>query len=397
MWNPIDDIGDFIGDTVDAVKQVIKSGGVKNATRDVANRAATSGAGGGYAAPARSIASQAALRAYEEQSKRYKDLALLADAVLTGGLADPLARAGTANITGDDAARQKALIDTAAVVGLNLAGEGLGLGLEKGVEALARKKALEELGMVLGLHHSIFPGIKKVKKGTIPTGQMGITAGDQVPGYSYLWLNEFPRTGVEPTTNRNWTEILRSWYSDRNQIEQVQKMLNSGAQPVLGPNGELPAVGPAAANIIAEIQFQYKVMIDKWMELPRNAQNAVTYITKVPGKKVELDPNLAQDIIYRLTNFPWAEGIENTGARIKGTQKVLAEVPTGAVNNIQYPYGVDVQALLDEYINQAIKQSQLPGQIIRKGGNIGNAIQGLSSISAGKLAQLARLQAQNER
>jgi len=159
----------------------------------------------------------------------------------------------------------------------------------------------------------------------------------------------------------------------------------------------LPAVGPAAANIIAEIPFQYKVMIDKWMELPRNAQNAVTYITKVPGKKVELDPNLAQDIIYRLTNFPWAEGIENTGARIKGTQKVLAEVPTGAVNNIQYPYGVDVQALLDEYINQAIKQSQLPGQIIRKGGNIGNAIQGLSSISAGKLAQLARLQAQNER
>jgi hypothetical protein len=398
MWNPIDDIGDFIDDAVDAVKQVIKSGGVKNATRDVANRAATQGAGGGYAAPARAAASEAALKAYEKQSKTYKDLALLADVVLTGGLADPIGRAGAAHVTGNDAARKKALIDFGINAGLAFAGEGLGLGLEKGIEALARRKALQELGMVMGVHHSIFPGAKKINVSTIPTGQMGITAGDQVPGYSYLWLNEFPTTGIEPTTNRNWADVLQSWYNDRNQIEQVQKMLNYGAQPVVGPNGELPRVGPAVANIIAEIPFQYKTMIDRWMELPRGAEKAVTYITKVPGKKVELDPNLTRDIVARLQNFPWAEGIETTGARIKGPQTVLAEVPTGVINNIQYPYGVDVQALLDEYISQYIKQTQLPGQIIRQGERIGGAVRDAgAAVSAAKLAQLARMQAERER
>lgn len=398
MWNPIDDVGDWISDAVNAVKQVVASGGVKNAARDVTNRVSTSGAGGGYAAPARTMAAEAALDAYNQQSKRYKDLALLADAVVTGGLADPIGRAGAAHVTGNDAARKKALIDFGINAGLAFAGEGLGLGLEKGIEALARRKALQELGMVMGVHHSVTPGITEILPSTIPTGRIGVTAGDQVPGYSYLWLNEFPTTGIEPTTNRNWADVLQSWYNDRNQIEQVQKMLNYGAQPVVGPNGEIPRVGPAIANIIAEIPFQYKTMIDRWMELPRGAEKAVTYITKVPGKKVELDPNLTRDIVARLQLFPWAEGVETTGARIKGPQTVLAEVPTGVINNIQYPYGVDVQALLDEYISQYIKQTQLPGQIVRQGKRVGGIVRDAgAAVSAAKLAQLARMQAQNER
>jgi hypothetical protein len=400
MWNPIDDVGDWISDAVDAVKQVIKSGGVKNATRDVANRAATQGAGGGYAAPARARASEAALQAYNKQSKTYKDLALLADVLLTGGIADPIARAGSAYVTGDDAATQQALIDFGINTGLALTGDAAGLGLEAAVKELARRKALKEAGMVMGVHHSVFPGANRINVSTVPTGQLGITAGDQVPGYSYLWLNEFPKTGIEPTTKRPWAEVLESWYGDRNQMDQVTKMLNYGAQPVVGPNGEVPRVAPALANIIAEIPFQYRTMIDRWMELPAGKESAVTYITKVPGKKVEIDPNLSRDIVARLKNFPGMEGIETTGSRIKGPQTVLAEVPTGIINNIQYPYGVDVQALLDEYIAQYIKQAELPGNILMRGAqnaeNIRNTAQAVSPYAA-RLAALAKLQQMNER
>lgn len=201
--NPFDDIGDWISDAIDAVRQVKKSGGVRNATRDVANRAATAGAGGGYAAPARVAASEAALRAYEEQSKRYKDLALLADAVVTGGISDPIARLGAAEVTNNSKAKKKALADLAVVLGINAAGEGAGMALEH-----VLPKAIQGLGNVLdreiGIHHSMTPALNIIE----PSGvRPQTTAMDAIPGYTYFWSTR-PGDVVREAVHNNNKSLL---------------------------------------------------------------------------------------------------------------------------------------------------------------------------------------------
>jgi hypothetical protein len=240
MWNPIDGIGDFIDDTVDAVKQVIRSGGVKNATRDVANRAATQGAGGGYAAPARAAASEAALRAYEKQSKTYKDIALLADAVLTGGVSDPIARAGAARVSGDSAAQQKALIDLLVASGLALGGQKLGevveAPVERGLSALIGKLNQIIAPTVGRFEYGISPiavgdmdVIKPLTKPIMPNGDIWYVGGPNasLPGsFTFRTVNDAPNpAGRAAWETGEYFKLLNKYLQIKNKDPRIQMLI----------------------------------------------------------------------------------------------------------------------------------------------------------------------------
>jgi hypothetical protein len=366
MWNPIDDIGDFIGDTVDAVKQVIKSGGVRNATRDVANRAATSGAGGGYAAPARSMASQAALRAYEKQSKAYKDIALLADALLTGGVSDPIARAGAARVSGNSAAQRKALEDLAITGAINLASAGVGKAVSKGAEvglnALAKRKALEELSNIIGFHHSWTPGLSVINPSVVQTGKVAATAADQIPGYAYLWAGDFPSKGIDTASGLPWREIASRFMGDINQTELVKLMAMNGVPQPTDAAGFIQRIRPFEQSAIGEVPYQFLKKVENWMP-PSPYDEGYTYIVKAPAKTLSMDENLfTQSGINLFEKFMPATSLKN-----KGPLEVLDEIPTGPLNPGLRFAGMDPNALLDSYINQVLLQKGRASNIIAKG------------------------------
>jgi hypothetical protein len=346
MWNPIDGIGDFIDDTVDAVKQVIRSGGVKNATRDVANRAATQGAGGGYAAPARAAASEAALRAYEKQSKAYKDIALLADAVLTGGVSDPIARAGAARVSGDSAAQQKALIDLLVASGLALGGQKLGevveAPVERGLSALIGK-----------LNQIIAPTVGRFEYGISP-----IAVGDM------------------------------------DVIKPITEVLPNGAiWDVGGPNSFLPGSfafrtvndAPNPAGRAAWEAGEYFKLLNKYLQV-KNKDPRIQML--IPDVKEGVAITKIPKGTFFESRSPMG-GRTETGARTSADQQILARIFPTTIDNGQQLSFINNPTFRDIYpLLEAIRQS-VPASI--------QPAVGSAAPITSKLAQLAMFQERNNR
>lgn len=378
--NPFDDI-------IDAIKGLLTAGSVENY---VADKTSIGGA-----------KNEAAMDAYKTIRNVANYGTTAADIAYTGGVVKPAAKLLLAqNMIASKEEKAKAIKEAkkefALAAGTAAAGLGAGKAVQKGIEALAKRRVLQELDSILGVHHSWTPGIKQVNPSTIPTGTMGATAGDQVPGYTYIWLGEHPVAGVDKASGLPWEEIRRMYYSSPNQRAAIVKLLKSGAQPQMTPEGFYPAVNPWQETILAEVPFQYKHQIDRWMDDPRYAKG-FSYIVKAPGKKVELDENLFTQPIFGQGQVNlFDQGILGTGARVKGPVQVIDEVPTGELNNVQYPYGVDVNELFDRFVQAILNQRQIPIDIAETAGRRVAAVD-RATVPATKLAQLARLMAQNER
>ena len=312
-------------DLVDAVQQIIHSGGVKNAANDVTNRVTTSGSGGGYAAPARTMASQAALAAYNSQAEKAKQAALMADAVLTGGIADPLARAGTAHIQGDSPAQMKALKDLAITLGINAAGEGAGALIEKYLPKIIQGVS-NVAGREIGIHHSMTPGLDFIE----PSGiRPQLTAADAAPGYGYFWTTNPADAAREVATklsmgtvqmeqgtsalgkDKFWADSLLEM-AKRGQIPRVHQILQNILRDspdkaattraidtfIKGLSNVAFAQTPISGkeyikNIASEIPSQlYRI---NEMHIPEDWWKATAYLVDVPKYASEVDPNVLRN------------------------------------------------------------------------------------------------------
>ena len=364
MWNPIDGIGDFIDDTVDAVKQVIRSGGIGNAVRDVGNTVATQGAGGGYAAPSRAMAAQATNESYKKAREIMQNSAAVYDAFLTGGMSEPFIRYGASY--GNPEAQRAALTDLGLAGALNLAGIGLAKGVSKGaqvgLQALAKRKALKELSDIIGFHHSWRPGLSVINPSDIATGTMAETAADQIPGYAYLWTGGFPTTGVDETSGVPWKEIASRFMGDKNQIELMNIMARNGVPTPVDADGFIQRIRPFEQSAINEVPHQYLMKALRFMS-PSKYDQAYTYLVKAPAKTLSMDENLFVQNGIDL----FGQHLPATSLKNKGPLQVLDEIPTGPIDpNLMFG-GVDPNALLDAYAKQIILQRGRASNIIAKG------------------------------
>lgn len=258
-----------------------------------------------------------------------------ADNILTGGMIEQAYLLGTADT---DAQRKEALKRLAIAGALNLAGFGVGRAIGAGTRVAANaaaRRAGQEL-VEVGAHHSVIPGITDTILPSIAeTGRVGITAADQVPGYSYFWNTENPQRAIE----------------------------------------------------IA--QGQLNMLDDKWMGMVPEGYGPSIYITKVPKYMVEPDPNIpgsaarrifgGQTIVDRVTR-PW-EYIPGAGSSA-----------TGPVLTIAAPDATqEALAKLMAAQAQASARNARIEPIIRAGTAVGRTSPALLDIPIGMTAREAAL------
>lgn len=209
--------------------------------------------------------------------------AKIADSVVTGGMVVPLLQLQYAQTTGNSNMRNEALRQLAIAAAANAAGYGIGRGIGAGVRAAGAARAAragKEI-MDVGIHHSPFGNITgQIVPSVAEKGQWAVTAGDQVPGYSYFWDTRIPEKAV------------------------------------------------------SEAQFQLNRLDDRWMGgLFPDSQQSI-YVTRVPRYMVEPDPNLPNSIARRLKGpqdivekvvRPW-ESVPGTGG-LGVNPQILIELP----------------------------------------------------------------------
>ena len=159
-----------------------------------------------------------------------------------GGVVDPrLGQSPDTRAAKQKVAKKKFVKDAA----INAAAAGAGFGVGRGVAKLGEvvgAKALSKISEV-GVHHSPIPDIVDAIK---VSGKGGNTAFDQVPGYSYFW---------SPKGKQGATDVARE------ANYQLDRMWNNA--------------------------------------LPEDYWRKSAYVTKVPSKIVESDPNLPDSIARR--------------------------------------------------------------------------------------------------
>lgn len=124
--------------------------------------------------------------------------AQIADALATGGLLSPLVQLAAQEGVGETKNRGKLQKEFAR----NLALLAATAGAARGVGAVAPRIANSLLGRTteIGLHHSPNPNITGMIKPSV--ANRGITAMDQVPGYSYFWNVDDPATAALEARNQ---------------------------------------------------------------------------------------------------------------------------------------------------------------------------------------------------
>lgn len=148
-----------------------------------------------------------------------KDIGRVADDYVMGGM-------GQAALRGPDALSRQIALNAA----LMLAGEGVGYGMNKGVQKVSPKlEALKNflsrnlLPQEVGLHHSVtgIDGLPFTGKVNTSVRERGLTAFDQKPGYSYFWNTGKGKSGINKALNeiKFQTELI----SDRVLLDEGQK------------------------------------------------------------------------------------------------------------------------------------------------------------------------------
>lgn len=128
--------------------------------------------------------------------------AQIADAFATGGLLSPLVQLAAQEGIGKTDNRQALQQELARNALIALAASGAA----RGIGAVAPRIAKGLLGRTteIGLHHSPNPNIVDIIKPSV--AKRGITAMDQVPGYSYFWNVDDPaRAAIEA---RNQADMI---------------------------------------------------------------------------------------------------------------------------------------------------------------------------------------------
>jgi hypothetical protein len=383
--NPFDDIVDFLSQTKDAIKQIVKSGGIGNAVRDTTNAAIINSPTSPRVAAAAEIIPQSYKIIRDKAQTTFK----VADAVATGGEFEPAIRFAAAE--GDPEARRKALQDLAIATGLNLAffggGKVVGAGFKAGLNTLAKRKAAQELSNIIGFHHSWTPGLSIINPSVAQRGTFGATAADQIPGYSYLWAGDYPNKGVDAASGLPWSEIASRFMGDKNQLSLMKLMAINGLDIPTDAAGFIPRVRPFEQSAINEVPAQFKRKAEQFMSPSRFDQGS-TYIVKAPPGTLSMDENLFTQMGVNLFD----EGLPATSLKNKGPLQVLDEIPTGPIDPLLKFGGMDPNTLLDSYLNQVLLQEGRGANILAKGASQAE----LSKENIKKLSLLlARLNAMN--
>lgn len=205
--------------------------------------------------------------------------AKILDALATGGLLSPLVQLAAQEGVGEKKNRKSLIKEEARNAALAL----LALGASRGLQNVAPRIANSLLGRTteIGLHHSPNPNITGMIKPSV--ANRGITAMDQVPGYSYFWNVDDPvRAAVEA---RNQADMIferfipedtwqRSAYITRvlkNLVEQDPNIPGTIGRRVLGGQEVVSKVTSPSTHFLS--QLDDKEIVKKL--LPILARNAI--------------------------------------------------------------------------------------------------------------------------
>ena len=241
--------------------------------------------------------------------------AQIADALATGGLLSPLVQLVGQEAVGETANRQALQQEFARNALLALAAGGVA----RGVGAVAPRIARNLLGRTteIGVHHSPIGTITDMINPSV--ADRGITAWDQVPGYSYFWNTANPKQAA------------------------------------------------------SEVTYQLKQLLERI--IPEDYWARSAYITQVPKRLVEPDPNVPGSI----------------ARRVLGGQRVVDRVVApGDFMTAQFPEEELVSKLVS-----AIARNEAANQALQRGAAA--ATTGAKALSAAQQAALRAFIAKNQR
>ena len=241
--------------------------------------------------------------------------AQIADALATGGLLSPLVQLVGQEAVGETANRQALQQEFARNALLALAAGGVA----RGVGAVAPRIARNLLGRTteIGVHHSPIGTITDMINPSV--ADRGITAWDQVPGYSYFWNTANPQQAA------------------------------------------------------GEVTYQLKQLLERI--IPEDYWARSAYITQVPKRLVEPDPNVPGSI----------------ARRVLGGQRVVDRVVApGDFMTAQFPEEELVSKLVS-----AIARNEAANQALQRGAAA--ATTGAKALSAAQQAALRAFIAKNQR
>lgn len=241
--------------------------------------------------------------------------AQIADALITGGLLSPLVQLVGQEAVGETANRQALQQEFARNALLALAAGGVA----RGVGAVAPRIARNLLGRTteIGVHHSPIGTITDTINPSV--ADRGITAWDQVPGYSYFWNTANPKQAA------------------------------------------------------SEVTYQLKQLLERI--IPEDYWARSAYITQVPKRLVEPDPNVPGSI----------------ARRVLGGQRVVDRVVApGDFMTAQFPEEELVSKLVS-----AIARNEAANQALQRGAAA--ATTGAKALSAAQQAALRAFIAKNQR